>query len=117
MIDSLTPLGLHLASPAAVTALIDTGAHTSVLNPEIVQHLALRSVGAAPINTPSTLTPLLCNRFHINIYFPDGFVVENLFVIEAPMGGVPYQCLIGRDVLRVATLMYEGRRNQFSLTF
>ena len=117
MIDSLTPLGLHLASPAAVTALVDTGAHTSVLNPEIAQHLALKSVGAAPINTPSTVAPLLCRRFHINIYFPDGFVLENLFVIEAPMGGVPYQCLLGRDVLKQATLVYNGKSNQFALTF
>jgi hypothetical protein len=117
MIDSLTPLGLHLASPAAVTALIDTGAHTSVLNPEIVRHLGLRPVGVAPINTPSMVAPLLCNRFHINIYFPDGFVVENVFVIEAPMVGVPYQCLLGRDVLSASTLVYEGKLNRFSLTF
>ena len=117
MIDSLTPLGLHLASPAPITTLIDTGAHTSVLNPGIVRQLGLRTVGVAPINTPSTLAPLLCNRFHVNIYFPDGFVVENVFVIEAPMGGVPYQCLLGRDVLSSGTLVYEGKRNRFSLTF
>ena len=116
MIDSFTPLGVALAQPAAVTALIDTGAHTSVVNPEVVAHLALKSVGVTSINTPSTVTALLCRRFHINIYFPDGFVFENLFIIEAPMGGVPYQVLIGRDVLSRATLPYEGKTNRFTVT-
>jgi len=98
-------------------ALIDTGAHTTVLNPELVKYLNVGPVGTAPICTPSTTTPLLCNRYHINVYFSPDFVVENVFAIEAPMGGVPYQCLIGRDILRLARLLYDGRQNEFTLTF
>jgi hypothetical protein len=59
----------------------------------------------------------MCDRYHVNVYFTEDFVVENVFAIEAPMGGVPYQCLIGRDILRFATLLYDGPRNQFVLTF
>jgi hypothetical protein len=117
LITAFTPLGKHLSSPQIVTALIDTGAHTTVLNPETVARLRIQPVGAAPINTPSTKTPLLCNRYHINVYFSDDFVVENVFVIEAPMGGVRYQCLIGRDILRLGTLLYRGPSNEFSLAF
>jgi hypothetical protein len=51
------------------------------------------------------------------VYFSEDFVVENVFAIEAPMGGVPYQCLIGRDILRFATLTYAGPRDQFTLEF
>ena len=75
------------------------------------------AIGVAAIVTPSTTAALTCNRYHINVYFSEDFVVENVFAIEAPMGGVPYQCLIGRDILRLATLIYAGQRDEFTLEF
>lgn len=117
LIAALTPLGVQMAAPFSLTAIIDTGAHTTVLNPAAVARLGIRPVGVAPIVTPSTTSPIACNRFHINVYFSEDFVVENVFAIEAPMGGVPYQCLIGRDILRYGTLLYAGHANQFTLSF
>lgn len=116
MINALVPLGAILRSPFAVTALVDTGAYTTVLNPETIFRLKLQPVGVAPITTPSTTAPVMCNRYHINLYFSEDVVVENIFVIEAPMGGVPYHCLIGRDVLRRATFLYEGASNRYALS-
>jgi len=83
-------LGKPVALPRPVTAVIDTGAQSTVLKPE---------------------------HYHVNLYFADDFVVENIFAVEAPMGGVRYDCLIGRDVLRLAVLVYDGRSNKFTLTF
>ena len=97
--------------------MIDTGAYSTVLNPDVISRLAIRPVGVAAIVTPSTTTAVTCNRYHINVYFSEDFVVENVFAIEAPMGGVPYQCLIGRDILRLATFTYAGRRNEFTIAF
>jgi len=116
MMNALVPLGAVLRSPFPVTALIDTGAYTTVLNPETIVRLKLQPVGVAPITTPSTTAAVMCNRYHINVYFSEEVVVENIFAIEAPMGGVPYHCLIGRDVLRRATLLYEGVHNRYALT-
>jgi hypothetical protein len=117
LITAFTPLGVRLSLPQRVTALIDTGAFATVLSPEVVASLKIQPVGAAPINTPSTTAPLQCDRYHINVYFDDSFVVENVFAVEAPMGGAQYQCLIGRDILRLATLLYNGPKSEFSLTF
>jgi hypothetical protein len=117
LIAALSPLGARIASPQEVTALIDTGAHTTVLNPDTIARLDLRPVGSAPIHTPSTTAALMCRRFHINVYFAADHVIENVFAIEAPMGGVPYQCLIGRDILRFATLTYDGPASAFALSF
>jgi len=117
LITAFVPLGVQLSSPQRVTALIDTGAFATVLSPEIVTALKIRPVGAASISTPSTTAPVQCDRYHINVYFDDGFVIENVFAVEAPMGGAQYQCLIGRDILRRATLLYNGPLNQFTLTF
>jgi predicted aspartyl protease len=117
-VKAMAPLGRPVASPRPVTAVIDTGAQSTVLKPELVAKLDLRPVGVAPISTPSTSSiPLACDRYHINLYFADDFVVENIFAVEAPMGGVRYDCLIGRDVLRLAILIYDGRANKFTLTF
>jgi hypothetical protein len=117
LISAFTPLGVHVAPPHLVSALIDTGAHSTVLNPDVIARLGIKPVGVAAIVTPSTTAALTCNRYHINVYFSEDFVVENVFAIEAPMGGVPYQCLIGRDILRLATLIYAGQRNEFTLEF
>jgi len=116
MIEAMASLGAAVRSPFPVTALIDTGAYATVLNPETIARLGLKPVGIAPITTPSTTEALVCNRYHVNLYFADDVVIENIFAIEAPMGGVPYHCLIGRDVLRSATFLYEGRTNRYKLT-
>jgi len=117
LINVLSPLGTQLAAPHPVLACVDTGAQVTVVSPETVQILGIQPVGEAAINTPGAGQPLRCRRFHVNMYFPQGYVVENLFVIEASMSGLPYQCLIGRDVLRSAELLYVGKTNQFTLTF
>jgi predicted aspartyl protease len=69
LINALTPLGARVASPQLVTALIDTGAHSTVLNPDVVSRLGIRPVGVAAIVTPCTTAALICNRYHINVYF------------------------------------------------
>lgn len=117
LINALTPLGVRVAPPQLIAAVIDTGAHSTVLNPDVVSRLGIKPVGVAAIVTPSTTAALICNRYHINVYFSEDFVVENVFAIEAPMGGVPYQCLIGRDILRGATLTYAGPHNRFTIEF
>ena len=117
LINALTPLGVRVSPPQLIAAVIDTGAHSTVLNPDVVSRLGIKPVGVAAIVTPSTTAALVCNRYHINVYFSEDFVVENVFAIEAPMGGVPYQCLIGRDILRRATLTYAGPHNRFTLEF
>ena len=116
--EIISTFGTATVAPAVtVSALIDTGAESTVLNPETVTHLALRSVGVVSIHTPTTLEPVMCRQFHINVYFSREFAIENILAIEAPFSGRPFQCLIGRDILSKATLLYDGRTQHFSLTF
>lgn len=117
LILALGPRMADLPQPHPVTAIVDTGAQTTVLNPDVVARLQLKPVGVAYVNTPTTTVPVQCRRYHVNIYFSDDFVVENVFALEAPMGGQPYQCLIGRDVLHLGKLHYDGPANEFTLQF
>ena len=116
--EIISAFGSAAVAPAvSVSALIDTGAESTVLNPETAARLAVRSVGAVTIHTPTTSEPVMCRQFHVNIYFSHEFAVENILAIEAPFSGRPFQCLIGRDILSRATLIYDGRAQHFSLSF
>jgi predicted aspartyl protease len=105
------------AAPVAVSALIDTGAAVTVITPDAAALLALRSVGETPIHTPTTIEPVRCRQFHVNVYLSSMVVIENVLAVEAPLTGQPFQCLIGRDVLSRGILVYDGLNNRFSLTF
>jgi hypothetical protein len=106
-----------VAAPIPVSALVDTGAAATVITRETAALLGLRSVGAVSVHTPTTIDPVLCRQFHVNVYLSTAFAVENIVVIEAPLTGQSFQCLIGRDVLSHGVLMYDGLHNRFSLTF
>ena len=116
LLEALGEFGSAVA-PVTATALVDTGAQTTVLSPDIVRELGLRAVGAVPVITPTTIEPVQCDLFHVNVYFSPEVVVENVLAAQAPLIGHGFQCLIGRDVLQKGMLVYIGNQNQFTLTF
>jgi Aspartyl protease len=101
--------------PVAVPAMIDTGATKSVIRQGIAVQLGLNPVGVTYINTPSS-TNVLCSEYLVRFVFPGNVLYEGT-AIEAPLQGQHIQCLIGRDVLSHAVLVYIGYRNLFSLSF
>lgn len=115
--ELINALRSEVAAPIPVSALIDTGAAATVITTETALLLGLRSVGAVSIHTPTTIDPVLCRQFHVNVYLSALFAIENVIVIEAPLTGQPFQCLIGRDVLSHGVLTYDGVRSRFGLAF
>jgi len=116
--EIIAALGASAVSAAIqVSALIDTGAQSTVINSAVAQQLNLRAVGSTAIHTATTTKPVRCREVHVNIYLWHEFTIENLIAIEAPMSGHPFQCVIGRDILSRGTLVYAGRENRFTLTF
>jgi len=114
----ITAFGIDaVASPLAVSALIDTGAAATVITPETAKMLGLRSVGAISVHTPTTIDPVECRQFHINFYLAGNFAIENILAIEAPLTGQAFRCLIGRDILSRGALAYDGVNNRFALSF
>jgi predicted aspartyl protease len=66
--------------------MVDTGAQTTVLSPDVARQLGLQPVGAVPIITPTTADPVMCNQFHINVYFSTDVIVENILAAQAVSG-------------------------------
>jgi hypothetical protein len=109
--------GAIVASTIRATAMIDTGASGTVVNPRVVSMLGVRPIGTVPIHTPSTTQPLDCDQFNVDISFPNAVSFANAIVICAPLGMQNIDCLIGRDILENAVLTYIGYINQFTISF
>lgn len=75
----------------------------------------MQPVGVVAISTPSSRN-VSCYQYLVRLLFPNNVVVETL-AIEAPLMGQQIQCLIGRDVLAHAVLVYTGYINQFTISF
>ncbi|MDR3000534.1 MAG: retroviral-like aspartic protease family protein [Fibromonadaceae bacterium] len=100
----------------SLKALIDTGASCSALSSAVIKQLALEPVGESLMNTPSH-SKVPCKIFDIRMIMPDNVRVKSVLVIEAPLEGQNIQCLIGRDILGLGILVYNGQEGLFSLSF
>ena len=95
--------------------MIDTGATSSVIRQGLAAQLGLNPVGVTYITTPSS-TNVPCHEYLVRLVFPNNVLFETT-VIEALLQSQNIQCLIGRDVLAHAVLIYIGYGNLFSLSF
>jgi len=98
-----------------LTALIDTGASTTVLKLGIPSFLGIRPANRAYVNTAST-QGMPCHEFAISLILPQGFKVRTT-AVELPLHTQGIDCLIGRDVLAQCVMTYVGSENQVILSF
>ena len=103
------------ASPAAVDALIDTGATVTVVANRVLKRLGLGPVGTALVHTPSA-TNVRCYKYLVRLVLPNGVGLETV-AIGTPLRGQRIQCLIGRDLPKNAVFIYTGQTNTFTLSF
>jgi hypothetical protein len=110
--------------PASVRALIDTGAESTCFDPAILQLLGPRLNAVLPANLPAAGGFHLARQFSANltILHPSGdrqrnWLLKNILVVELPLGVLGYQGLIGRDVLALCRLLYDGPASQFELSY
>jgi hypothetical protein len=104
------------AKATKVLAMIDTGASCTVIRKDIAAGLGLSPIGTTLINTPSSAN-VTCYQFNISMVFPNNLNIPSIIVTEAPLQGQHIQCLIGRDILKNAVLIYTGYDNSFTLSF
>jgi hypothetical protein len=110
-----SPLGLEFPRPLGITAIIDTAASLTVVNPEVVEQCKLRATGFA---TVASIERKAQYRQHAAwIRFP-GTQLEDfdgIPVVACKITQQPYSCLIGRDILRNWLLTYNGREGIVSI--
>jgi predicted aspartyl protease len=102
--------------PVVVTALIDTGAAATIINPNVVDSLGLRPVGAESVISATSTAPSDYAAYAVDLMFPEGVTVADTRVICLPLLRQNIQCLIGRDILERCVLVYIGHLNQYTLS-
>jgi predicted aspartyl protease len=98
-----------------LTALIDTGASSTVLKRGLPACLGLQPTSNAYVHTASSAN-VLCDEFAISLILPQGFKVRTT-ALELPLNTQGIDCLIGRDVLAQCVMTYIGPENQVILAF
>ncbi|HUW05517.1 MAG TPA: aspartyl protease family protein [Williamwhitmania sp.] len=97
-----------------VIALIDTGASGSCINDPIAKELGLIARDVISVHTPSGTTqqPI----YDLGFALPS--LTNNVFPVQAlgaDLEKQPYAALIGRDILSICTLIYNGWDNSYQL--
>jgi hypothetical protein len=120
----LTSQNQPIPAPVTGWALIDTGATFSGIHEGTATQLGIATVGQIPSGTAAG--QVMRNQYPVRFVFPGvgggGFSVD---VIRATgvdlagqqMNGIPYQALIGRDVLAGCVFTYNGTAGLWTLSW
>lgn len=110
--------------PADLTALIDTGAQMTCIDPAATRRLGLALYGVTPVNVPAAggLTGAVQYAASLTVVHPSGnsaddFVVPDLPLTEVNLSVLGYDILIGRDVLVLCALHLDGPGLSFTLDY
>jgi predicted aspartyl protease len=107
---------MAVPSPVKVSAMIDTGADSSVVTPEIMKSLGISPIDWIPIITAG-LKEQTCPLFCARIIFSNGVSIESSEIIGASLHNPSLQCLLGRDVLKSCLFIYNGQDEIVTLSF
>lgn len=99
-------------------ALIDTGARTTCIDTTITEELGLPVVGNTQQPAAGILGPGLVDVYPAQISIPELrlSVTGHFPGVHLAAGGQPYRALIGRDILRHLTMLYDGRTGVVTLS-
>ena len=97
-------------------ALLDTGASASCVQQGLPGQLGINPIGVQLINTAShQAVPM--PEYALSFRFPNGEVGDFTVTESGGLAAQGLGCLIGRDVLAFAVLVYVGPRQEFTLCF
>ena len=113
-----------IPQPGTISALIDTGAEVTCVDPAAVQTLGLASIGPTLANLPAGGGLVGARRYLAAIRLPhpsgdpkDDFVVTDHPLTELPIGALGFEMLIGRDLLALCVLRFDGPGRAFTLDY
>lgn len=119
----LTEAAQPVPAPQYITALIDTGASISAIDPKAIAALGITPTGQADITTPSTQgTPVTADTYDVSVAILAGrsgdshFISDTIQVTASDLGGA-IEALIGTDILNKCIFTYNGADGCFTLSW
>jgi hypothetical protein len=112
-------------NPVPIRALVDTGASCTCVDPSVLKDgLKLTPTGSVTVNSPTTgATPHDAEQYDIALYIPSVagqpvLVFETIPVVSSILlNAQGFHALIGRDILRLCLLVYNGTLGNFTLAY
>lgn len=123
--QALVAANLPVPPPVPITGLIDTGASGTCLDPTVLAQLGVTPTGVVSVATPSTgATPHQAQQFDVSLFIPGSTPHQP----PLSLGAVPviessllaqqgFHALIGRDILSLCVMVYNGDGGFFTLAF
>jgi len=113
--------GRAIPKPVGISAMIDTGADCTLLDGSVTLQLGLLPTGQTLLFSLETGKDVeTLPVFDVDVVFVlDGGTSTRITtkVASKSLGEtLPYKALLGRDLLRLCTLVYDGPENEFELT-
>lgn len=112
------------APPAvAATLIIDTGADTTMINDQIARTLGLTPTGQTRVLTSGSKgVPETCDVYDIELTIINrkggpAWVLQPLEVLARPLPNQATDGMLGRDVLALCLLTYDGPRKLFTIDY
>jgi predicted aspartyl protease len=106
--------GKNLPTPKSGLVLIDTGATSTCIDDQAAQDLGLPIIDVAKM-TSATHVDQQCNVYPVQITIQSAITFNSPRTIGASLAAHGILALIGRDVLRVCNLFYNGPMGQITL--
>ncbi|MCL2640201.1 MAG: aspartyl protease family protein [Phycisphaerales bacterium] len=122
-LDALLAAGRQIPPAIKIRALIDTGASCTAIDTSIVRKLEIPATGTVDVRTPSTgATPHTFNQYDIQLTILDerGNPLSSghsIPIVGSDFSGQDIEALIGRDLLAMGILIYNGTAGSFTLSY
>lgn len=124
-IAALTQAQQPIPNPVQVSAMVDTGASCTCVDPSVLGALNLTPTGPITMNTPSTgSTPHTAFQYDASLFIPGStqgqipLFLPNIAVTSAELlAAQGFHALIGRDILAHCILVYNGDTGLFMLAY
>lgn len=122
-LQALTSAGIVAPAPKSGTFLIDTGASCTAVDRGLLEGLGLQPTGIVAISTPSTQNDVhRCEQYDISLFIPAsqgaaGHLIPAIPIVATHLRAQGIDGLIGRDVLKDCTLIYNGSGGFFCLAY
>jgi hypothetical protein len=112
--------------PMIVSAMLDTGASCSAVDPEVINRLDLQWTGEVDVSTISTgvaserrdqYEAMIALHMDSSQAFSPSYTIPAMPVVAAPLAHEGFLVLIGRDILSRGPFVYNGKSGQLVLAF
>ena len=117
----LVQAGKPVPRPLQVRALFDTGCDLTALTPQVVAALGLTPARQAKTQTAAGTQYVNVHKISLGIYPPAGGsgtpYLRPEFEVSGLVASLPFDVLIGMDILREMLLILNGPDQQFTLAF